>query len=250
MSCGSATGKRVFHTSPAFLVRSSDMGEADRRLTFFTRGAGVVSCVAKSAWRSRKRFGGLLQRYVLLNITWTEIQGKMPVLDSASFLESFWPIVEEWDRVRHADYLLELATEIFPQGGPKPKAFNMLLEGMRSLSAGESPKKAARRTETGFLSIGGWGPDLSGCRKCREMKGMWYRFLPSEGGVLCESCATGAGARISLGAVKTWKALQAHGEPASARLQVPDGIAVELQAVIPKYIEYCLGKTLHSLQGF
>ena len=249
MSRGGATGKRTFHVSPAFLVRASDMGEADRRLTFFTREVGVLSSVAKSAWKSRKRFGGMLQRYVLLDIAWTEIPGKMPVLESASFSASFWSIVEEWDRVRYADYLLELAVEIFPQGGPKPKAFDLLLDGMRSLSAGESPEKVARRTETRFLSIGGWGPDLSGCRKCGKTDSMWYRFMPSNGGVLCESCAAGSGARISLGAVKTWKALQGQNTPARSRLQVPDGIAGELQTVIPKYVEYCLGKTLRSLQG-
>ena len=249
MSRGGVAGARTFHVSPAFLVRASDIGEADRRLTFFTKAAGVVSSVAKSAWKSRKRFGGLLQRYVLLDIVWTETPGKMPVLDSASFSASFWSIAEEWDRVRHADYLLELAVEIFPQGSPEPRAFDLLLDGMRSLSAGENPEKVARRTETRFLSIGGWGPDLSSCKKCGKMEGMWYRFMPSRGGVLCESCAEGNGARISLGAVKTWKALQGPGAPAKGRFQVPDGIAGELQAVIPKYVEYCIGKTLRSLQG-
>ena len=37
-----AVATRSLHSSPAFLVRSVDMGEADRRITFFTRDAGVV----------------------------------------------------------------------------------------------------------------------------------------------------------------------------------------------------------------
>ena len=231
------------------MVRASDMGESDRRITFFTKAAGVVSLIAKSAWKSRKRFGGMLQRYVLLDITWTDVLGKRLVLESASFSTSFWPIVDDWERVRYADYLLELAAEIFPQEGPKPKAFDLLIEGMRSLSDGENPEKVARRTETRFLSISGWGPDLSGCRKCGKTEGIWYRFMPSNGGVLCESCAAGNGVRISLGAVKTWKALQGQNAPARGRLQVSHGIADELQTVIPKYVEYCLGKSLRSLQG-
>ena len=247
MTRGGAAGELTFHASPAFLVRAVDMGEADRRLTFFTRSAGVVSVVGKSAWRSRKRFGGLLQRYVLLDIVWTETAGKMPVLSTASVSASFWTIVEEWERVRHADYLLELAAEMFPQEGPKPKAFGILLDGIRALSAGEVPNKVARRVEAGFLGIGGWGPDLSGCRKCGRTDSRWFRFIPSEGGALCESCATGDGMKLSLGAVKTWKALQAGGEAARERLRVPDGIAEELRGVIPGYVEYCLGKQLRSL---
>jgi len=236
-----------FHSSPAFLARAIDLGEADRRLTFFTRDAGVLVTVGKSAWRSRKRFGGTLQRYVLLDIAWTERTGRMAVLSSASVNSSFWGIVEDWERVRHADHLLEIASELFPQGGAKPRAFEVLLRGMHSIADGEPPPEAARRAEAEFLAIGGWGPDLSGCRKCGEKEGRSYRFLASEGGVLCEACPPGGGSPLSLGAVKTWRSLQAGKTAARSRLRIPVVIAEELRAVIPGYVEYCLGKQLRSL---
>jgi DNA repair protein RecO (recombination protein O) len=203
--------------------------------------------VGKSAWRSRKRFGGALQRYVLLDIAWTERPGRMAVLSSASVNRSFWGIVEDWERVRHADHLLEIASELFPQGGGKPRAFEVLLRGMRSIAGGESPPEAARRAEAEFLAIGGWGPDLSGCRKCREKEGRSFRFLDSEGGVLCGACTPPGGVPLSLGAVKTWRALQAGKIPGRGRLRIPIVIAEELRAVIPGYVEYCLGKRLRSL---
>jgi DNA repair protein RecO (recombination protein O) len=242
-------GERSFRASPAFLVRAVDMGEADRRLSFFTRDAGLVSTIGKSAWRSRKRFGGTLQRYVLLDIAWTETPGKLAVLSSASVSESFWSIVEDWERVRHADYFLELAAELFPQEGPKPKAFGILLDGIRSLAAGVPPGKTARRVEAGFLAIGGWGPDLARCRKCGRADSRWFRFLPSEGGILCETCPPAGGMPLSLGAVRTWKALQAESRASKGRLGIPDVITEELRGVIPRYIEYCLGKAVRSLGG-
>lgn len=236
-----------FHSSPAFLARAIDLGEADRRLTFFTRDAGVVVTVGKSAWRSRKRFGGSLQRYVLLDIAWTERPGRMAVLSSASVNRSFWGIVEDWERVRHADHLLEVASELFPQAGPKPLAFETLFQGIRSIADGEPPQETARRAEAEFLAIGGWGPDLSGCRKCRGKEARAYRFLASEGGVLCEACPPAGGVPLSLGAVKTWRALQTGRSTGRGRLRIPGVIAMELRNVMPKYIEYCLGKQLRSL---
>ena len=237
-----------FHSSPAFLARAIDLGEADRRLTFFTRDAGVIVTVGKSAWRSRKRFGGALQRYVLLDIAWTERQGRMAVLSSASVSRSFWGIVEDWERVRHADHLLEIASELFPQAGPKPLAFDVLLRGIRSIADGELPPETARRAEAEFLAIGGWGPDLTGCRKCKGSEGRSYRFHASEGGILCGECRSGGGFPLSLGAVKTWRALQAGKTAARGRLRIPVVIAEELRTVIPEYIEYCLGKQLRSLR--
>lgn len=236
-----------FHSSPAFLARALDLGEADRRLTFFTRDAGVLVTVGKSAWRSRKRFGGTLQRYVLLDIGWTERPGRMAVLSSASVNRSFWEIVEDWERVRHADHLLEIASELFPQAGPKPRAFEVLLRGMRSIAGGESPPEIARKVEAELLAIGGWGPDLSGCRKCKGKESRSYRFLASEGGILCEGCPPAGGFPLSLGAVKTWRALQAGGGAARRRLRIPVAIVEELRIVIHEYLEYCLGKRLRSL---
>ncbi len=236
-----------YHSSPAFLARSIDLGEADRRLTFFTRDSGVLVTIGKSAWRSRKRFGGTLQRYVLLDIAWTERPGGMAVLASASVNRSFWEIVEDWDRVRHADHLLEIASELFPQAGPKPRAFEVLLRGMRSIADGESPPETARKVEAELLAIGGWGPDLSACRKCKGKEIRSYRFLPSEGGILCETCLPSGGSLLSLGAVKTWRAMQAGKAAARGRLRIPVGIAEELRIVILGYVEYCLGKRLRSL---
>jgi DNA repair protein RecO (recombination protein O) len=242
-------GGRSFHASPAFLVRALDMGEADRRVTFFARDAGLLVTVAKSAWRSRKRFGGSLQRYVLLDIVWTERPGRMSVLESSAVAESFWALVGEWNRVRHADYLLEVASELFPQPGAKPRVFDILRNGIRSLAEGEDPEGTARKVDAGLLAVGGWGPDLSGCRTCKKEDSRDFRFLASEGGIVCDACPPAGGQPLSLGAVKTWRALQRAQGAVSGRMRIPQLIVEELRYVMPKYVEYCLGKPLQSLRG-
>lgn len=244
-----AAGARTYHSSPAFLVRAVDMGEADRRVTFFSRDAGVVVTVGKSAWRSRKRFGGALQRYVLLDIAWSESPGRMAVLSSAALSESFWSVTEDWERVRHADYLLEMASELFPQAGPKPRAFAILLNGVRALARGEPAGETARRAEAGFLALGGWGPHLAGCRKCGRTESGRYRFSAPEGGILCEGCSPAGGTVLSLGAVKTWRVLQAGNAAPACRLRVAGRIVDELRPVMSEYVEYCIGKPVRSLAG-
>jgi DNA repair protein RecO (recombination protein O) len=244
----SSTGPRAYRTSRAFLVRTADLGEADRRLSFFTESAGAVTLVAKSAHRSRKRFGGGLQRYFLLDIAWTEIPRRIPVLGDASVSESFWDILGCWERVRHADHLLELASGLFPQAGPKPRAFAHLLGGMRALCRGENPGSVARKAEAGFLALGGWGPDLSGCRRCGRVERPVFRFLPSEGGLYCGPCAGKGGASLSMGAVKSWRALQTASPLAPDRLRISEKILKELQVVIWQYLEWCLGAPLRSLR--
>ena len=249
-------GPRVFKSSRAFLIRSADRGETDLRLTFFTESEGLVPLVAKAALRSRKRFGGSLQKYFLLQVDWMETPGRASILNSVSLVSSYWEIVAEWDRVRHADYLLELAAAIFPQPGPKPKAFRILHAEMRSLASGEVPSATARKAEAAFLYLGGWGPDLGGCRRCGrplgDLKGgdsRSIRFLLSEGRFFCGSCAASGGLSLSLGAARTWKALQATSPSLLGRLRIPIYILEELQVVIPGYLELHLGKSFRSLGG-
>jgi len=253
----SSSGPRSFRSSRAFLVRSVDTGESDRRLSFFTEAEGVVVMVAKAARRSRKRFGGSLQKYFLLDVAWTEAPGRLAVLGSISLLTSFWEIVEDWERVRQADYLLELSAELFPQPGPTPRVFEALLSGLRSLASGEPPSAAARRTEAALLAAGGWGPNLSACRRCGRPAdlsgtsgGRVFRFLPSEGGILCGRCPVSGGIPLSLGAVKTWRALQAPSPAVLERVRISDLILEELQMVIPQYVELWLGKPLRSMGAF
>lgn len=249
-------GRRSFMSSRAFLVRSADSGESDRRLSFFTETDGLVTVMAKAALHSRKRFGGSLQKYFLLDVSWNETQGKAAILGSVSLLASFWEIVTDWERVRHADYILELAAAMFPQAGPKPKAFRILLSEMRSLAGGETPQSGARKAEAAFLALGGWGPDLGGCRRCGrpasalgKPEGRAIRFFLSEGRFLCGSCTGAGGISMSLGAVRTWKALQSASAPLLRRLRIPDVILEELQHVIPKYLELHIGKSFRSLGG-
>ncbi len=249
-------GPRAFRSSRAVLVRSVDVGESDRRVSLFTEGHGLVTLVGKSARRSLKRFGGTLQKYLLLDAAWTESPGRMPLLGSTGLLESFWGIVEDWEKVRHADYLLELSAALFPQPGPKERAFGVLLEGLRALAFGESPAAVGRRVEISYLSIAGWGPDLSACKRCgrpveeiaKEERGP-FRFISSEGGVLCSNCPGKAGTPLSPGAVKTWKALQASSPAVRGRVRIPDRILEELQPVIHRYLEYHLGFPVRGPDG-
>ena len=244
-----AAGPRRFRSSRAFLVRSADVGEADRRLSFFTEDEGEVTLVAKSAHRSRKRFGGALQRYVLLDITWTEVPRRIPLLTGAAVAESFWNLLEDWERVRHADYLLELSVALFPQPGPKPKAFSHLLSGIRSLSRGAVPHSAGRKAEAALLAVAGFGPDLSSCKRCGKADRNLFRFQVAEGRIYCDPCSGRGGLPLSLGAVKTWRVLQSPTPAAPERLRITEKILNELQAVIPKYLEWCIGKPLRSLGG-
>jgi DNA repair protein RecO (recombination protein O) len=242
-----APGGTTFHASRAFLVRAVDVGEADRRLTFFTEREGVVTLLGKAAWKSRKRFGGALQRYFLLDVSWSARGARPPVIDHSAILESFWDLLPDWERVRHGDHLLEAAAALFPQPGPKPRAFHALHAGLRCLASGEDPLLVARRCEAVLLHTAGWGPNLSGCRACGREISRSFRFLPGDGGVACDGCTPGGGEPLSGGAVRTWRAFQGASPGEYGRIRASGAILSELGRILPAYLAWCTGRPLRSL---
>ena len=52
------------YSSEAIVLKSIDFGEADKIITFFTKDFGKIRGIAKSAKRSKKRFGAALEKGV------------------------------------------------------------------------------------------------------------------------------------------------------------------------------------------
>ena len=69
--------------SEAIVLRTYPLREADLLVTFFTRAEGKVEGVAKSAKKSRKRFGGALEPGTFVRVYWEDqsarnLQGSIP----------------------------------------------------------------------------------------------------------------------------------------------------------------------------
>src|SRR5579859_956123 len=86
--------------SEAIVLRTSPLREADLLVTFLTRAQGKLRGVAKSAKRSKKRFGGALEPLTVVNAHW-EVRGsehELVRLDSCDVLVS--PLTETVDYPR------------------------------------------------------------------------------------------------------------------------------------------------------
>src|SRR5579864_6370938 len=75
--------------SEAIVLRSYPMREADLLVTLFTRSDGKVRGVARSAMKSKKRFGGALEPLTLVRVYWEERERhELTRIDSCDVLHS------------------------------------------------------------------------------------------------------------------------------------------------------------------
>jgi DNA repair protein RecO (recombination protein O) len=102
-------------TSEAVVLRTWPLHEADLIVSFFTRDYGRMKGVAKSALRSRKRFGGALEPMTVVRAWFAEKPGQELVrLDQLEILRS--PLSSPVDHARMAvlSFFAEVLDEALP----------------------------------------------------------------------------------------------------------------------------------------
>ena len=99
----------------AFLLRSVDYGESDRVLTLLSEERGKIAAIARGARSSRKRFGGALEPFALLEVSLARGRGSLPRLAEASLLRAYAGLSRSLGRVGAAGFALELSGEVLPE---------------------------------------------------------------------------------------------------------------------------------------
>ena len=75
--------------SEAVVLRTYPMREADLLVTLFTRTEGKIKGVARSAKKSKKRFGGALEPLTVVRVYWEQRERhELNRIDSCEVLES------------------------------------------------------------------------------------------------------------------------------------------------------------------
>ncbi len=170
------------------VLRSFDLGEADRIITFMTEGRGKVRAVAKGVRRTKSRFGGRLEATNHVDLTLYEGRS-LDTITQADLLEHFRPVRENLDRLGRVMRLLEVVDAVTFEGRSDPRLYHMLLGAIRSLGEADAPLIVPAFFWK-LLAHEGMRPEVSCCASCGREDDL-VAFELTEGGVLCRGCRRG-----------------------------------------------------------
>jgi DNA repair protein RecO (recombination protein O) len=160
-------------TSEAVVLRTWPLHEADLIVSFFTRDYGRMKGVAKSALRSRKRFGGALEPMTVARAWFVEKPRQELVrLDQLEILRS--PLAAPVDHVRMAvlSFYAELLDEALPEHDPQETVFRLVVSVLDHTTAVQSeivqPWMALTYFSLWMTRLMGLLPDIAHCTACGE----------------------------------------------------------------------------------
>ena len=240
---------------PAFVLRKWDLGESDQIVNLLTRGRGRVKGVAKGSKRSKKRFGGLLSPFLLIQVEYVQTPSRELVrVENCSLLRSFSGIHEDLKRLLIGCSLIEVTEKVLPEGDSGGAFFDLMVRGFGCLEKeGEvSPLLAAFLLK--ILTLSGMQPQLAVCVHCLRRLGPSgvFGFSVPQGGVVCGSCArrgtvTHLVSSATLGLLQEWldKPMCEFGQR-----NTPPSAIQEAEKILSSFLSHHVGRELRSLRVF
>ncbi len=148
----------------AYLVRAVDYRDHDRVLTLLTRAHGAVGVLARGARRSRKRFGGALEPFQRLSVTWRPGRG-LGSLSEALVQRSHPGILGSLSRIRLAGEGTAFVRDLTAEGNADPEVFaalDVFLEAVARI-APDREDGLALAFRARVLALFGASPELEVC---------------------------------------------------------------------------------------
>ena len=172
--------------SEAIVLRTYPLREADLLVTLFTRLEGKVKGVARSAKKSRRRFGGALEPLTYVRAYYEDRERQeLARLDSCEVLES--PLAHEvsYPRAVALGHVAELLDELLPDREGNDAIFRLTLSVLGALR-GPDIWLAVTYYQLWMTRLVGFLPDLSECIVCgRSLNGDRAFFHVLADGLTC-----------------------------------------------------------------
>ncbi|HTZ83348.1 MAG TPA: DNA repair protein RecO [Candidatus Acidoferrales bacterium] len=184
--------------SEAIVLRSYPLREADLLVTFFTRVEGKVRGVARSAKKSKRRFGGALEplTYVRAFYDVRERQ-ELARLDSCEVLESPMSSEVSYPRAVALGHIAELLDELLPDHEANDAIFRLTLSVLHALT-GPEIWMPITYFELWLTRLVGFLPELTECVVCgRDLNGSRAYFHALADGLMCSDDKRLASSEIS-----------------------------------------------------
>lgn len=184
--------------SEAIVLRTYPLREADLLVTLFTRTEGKVHGVARSAKKSKRRFGGALEPLTYVRAFYDVRERQELVrLDSCEVLES--PLASEvsYPRVVALGHIAELLDELLPDHEANDAIFRLTLSVLHVLD-GPEIWMPVTYFDLWLTRLVGFLPELTECVVCgRNLNGDRAYFHALADGLMCTDDKRLASSEIS-----------------------------------------------------
>lgn len=231
------------------ILKSYNLGEADKIIVLLTQSEGLVRGVAKGAKRLKSRFGGSLEPFSIVNVTYFQKEERELVsIRQIELIQSYFEAASNPLFLQKFAYLADLLTEFAPPSDPNERLYRMAKVCLET--AAENPanlEAVALYFELWILRLGGYLPDWQKCDDCKKQisadadAGLQINFH-----LLCRACQKSRSNWVISAQQREIFAMAQKFSPANfVQYAVNQKLIVkEVSIILQRIISHVLGKEL------
>lgn len=241
---GSTFASRSYRDT-AVILRTQNLGEADRIITALTPHHGVVRAVAKGVRRTSSKFGATVEPFMVADAQF--VHGRsLDIITQATSRATYGSlIVADYDKYTAASTMVEAAERISEADVDSTRGQFALLYG--ALSALARGLHAADLIMNSYLlralSTAGWAMTWTVCVNCGS-QGPHHGFHAGAGGPVCMDCRPPGTISMAPDTTRLLHALQ-HGQWEATETARQD-IRFEAGHIVSSYVDHHLERRLNS----
>jgi DNA repair protein RecO (recombination protein O) len=175
----------------AIILRTVPFNEADKIVSFLSRGEGRTRGVAPNARRSVKRFGATLELMSHVRMRYQEHSARDLVrLESCELIESFFDIQSRYEVAVGSSYIAEVCEQLLPEREANDPFFRLVLLVMSEIRRTGDIWRPLTYFDLWAVKLAGFLPHLGECVRCGEPlpTAQPASFRPHWDGLLCKAC--------------------------------------------------------------
>ena len=225
-------------------IARTDLGEADRIVTLFSREAGKIRAVARGVRRGKSRAAGHLEPFTLSDVMFA-VGRELDVISQADTVEPFRAVREDVMLATHAYYLAEMVDLLTEDRQENQAVFDALVDGLHNLAAHPDARLVLVVFHLRLLDALGYRPELRECVGCRAASSRTaITFRHWWAGCCVPACgpAEGSARAIGTSALKLLRFVQQRGGGVNA----PGHVTREAEALLRDYAEHIVERRLRS----
>jgi DNA repair protein RecO (recombination protein O) len=178
-------------TTKAFLIKKSEYEDASLISIFFTQKEGKISTFAKSAQKSKKRFGYTIDFFNELLIEYKKKeQSNLYLLTSCRINNPFKNIKLDIKKFACASFFTEIIYELCAHSEHMENIYELFYDFLSQINENSNSFKILVNYTINFLKKMGYFPVLTECNQCKTKASSEWYYNFSEGDLLCVNCKT------------------------------------------------------------
>jgi DNA repair protein RecO (recombination protein O) len=181
----------------ALVLRTYNLGEADKIVVCLTHKAGLIRGVAKGCRKLKSRFGAALEPFTFAKVTYYQKENQDLVsLNQAEIIKSHFDLSGNAETLTGLAYMGDLVIEFSPPYEPNERLFRMVKACLDAICESQSDLQVILRYfEIWLLKLEGFLPDIRRCGEChRVFDETESAFVNSDLMFRCSRCSHGGSA--------------------------------------------------------